>query len=117
MQHKRKNRTLGRDRDEREALLRGLTMSLLEHGRIVTTAAKAKELRPFIEKVITTAKKDTVLTRRSVAARLGSNRTKTMSKLFKEVAPKYATRAGGYTRIIKIGRTPAGRDEAMIELV
>jgi large subunit ribosomal protein L17 len=117
MQHKRKNRTLGRDRDERAALIRGLSVSLLEHGRIITTTAKAKELRPFIEKVITTAKTDTVLTRRAVAARLGSSRSKAMTKLFKEVAPKYATRPGGYTRIIKIGRTPAGRDEAVIELV
>lgn len=117
MQHKRKNRTLGRDRDERQALIRGLSLSLIEHGRIVTTTAKAKELRPFIEKVITTAKKDNVLSRRSVAAKLGTNRSKAMTMLFKEVAPKYATRAGGYTRIVKIGRTPAGRDEAMIEFV
>ncbi len=117
MQHKRKNRTLGRDRDERQALIRGLSLSLIEHGRIVTTTAKAKELRPFIEKVITTAKKDNVLSRRSVAAKLGTNRSKAMTMLFKEVAPKYATRAGGYTRIVKIGRTGAGRDEAMIEFV
>lgn len=117
MQHKRKNRTLGRDRDERQALIRGLSLSLIEHGRIVTTTAKAKELRPFIEKVVTTAKKDNVLSRRSVAAKLGTNRSKAMTMLFKEVAPKYATRAGGYTRIVKIGRTPAGRDEAMIEFV
>jgi large subunit ribosomal protein L17 len=117
MQHKRKNRTLGRDRDERRALLRGLSVSLIEHGRIVTTLAKAKELRPLIEKMITTAKKDSVTSRRTIASRLGTTQNKAVSKLFKDVAPKYMERAGGYTRIIKMGRTAAGREEAVIELV
>ncbi|MFM2374152.1 MAG: ribosomal protein large subunit ribosomal protein [Candidatus Parcubacteria bacterium] len=117
MQHKRKNRTLGRDRDERRALMRGLSVSLIEHGRIVTTLAKAKELRPLIEKMITTAKKDSVATRRTIASRLGTTQNEAVAKLFKDLAPKYLERPGGYTRIIKMGRTTAGREEAVIELV
>jgi large subunit ribosomal protein L17 len=117
MQHQRKNRTLGRDRDERGALLRGLSISLITHGKIVTTLAKAQELRPFIERVITTAKSDTVASRRLVVSRLGNNTSDTVRTLFAQVAPKYKERQGGYTRIIKMGRSKAGRDEAVIELV
>jgi large subunit ribosomal protein L17 len=117
MQHQRSHRTLGRDRDERRALLRGLSVSLMQHGKIVTTHAKAKELRPFIEKLITKAKTNTVASRRGIAAQLGAGTEATVSKMITEVAPKYATRSGGYTRIVKLGRTTAGRDEAVIELV
>lgn len=117
MLHKRKNRTLGRDRDERKALIRGLSLSLLERGKIVTTVAKAKELRPFIEKVITTAKVDSVSSRRLVNSRLGEPKASVVTNLFKNVAPKYKERNGGYTRIVKMGRSLAGRDEALIELV
>jgi len=115
MQHQRKNRTLGRDRDERKALMRGLAVSLLTHGKIVTTEAKAKELRPMVEKIITGAKTDTATSRRKASSSLGSNTA--VKKLFTDVAPKYKERSGGYTRIIKMGRTPAGRAEAVIELV
>jgi large subunit ribosomal protein L17 len=97
--------------------MRGLSVSLIEHGRIVTTLAKAKELRPLIEKMITTAKKDSVATRRTIASRLGTTQNEAVAKLFKDLAPKYLERPGGYTRIIKMGRTTAGREEAVIELV
>lgn len=117
MQHAKQKRTLGRDRDQRTALLRGLAVSLLRDGKIKTTAAKAKELRPFIERVITHAKKDSVASRREVAKALGAPQAATMEKLFKTVAPQYVERPGGYTRITKVGRTTAGRDEAVIELV
>lgn len=115
MKHQRKNRTLGRDRDERKSLLRGLAVSLITHGKIMTTEAKAKELRPMVEKIITGAKTDTATSRRKASSSLGSNTA--VKKLFTDVAPKYKERNGGYTRIIKMGRTPAGRAEAVIELV
>lgn len=116
MQHKNKKRTLGRDRDERKALLRGLASSLLLRGKIVTTTAKAKELRPFVEKIITAAKTDSMVSRRKASSQLGDQKA-IVAKLFSDVAPKYKERNGGYTRIIKMGRSEAGRDEAVIELV
>lgn len=117
MQHHVKNRTLGRTRRGRTALLRGLAISLIENGKIATTEAKAKELRPFVEKLITTGKKGTVASRRAAASALGEPKDEVIKKLFDELAKTYADRQGGYTRIIKMGRTPAGRDEAVIELV
>ncbi len=117
MQHRNKIRTFGRDRDERKALLRGLSLSLIERGKIVTTLAKAKELRPYVEKVITAAKIDTVASRRKVMSNLGEPKDTLVKKLFADIAPKYKERNGGYTRIVKMGRSLAGRDEALIELV
>ncbi len=116
MQHRVKNRSLGRTRRVRTALLRGLAISLIENGKIKTTEAKAKELRPFVERLITTAKTDSVSTRRLIASRLGEPKSELLSTLF-TVAVGYKERDGGYTRIIKAGRTLAGRDEAVIELV
>lgn len=117
MQHKKQNRTLGRSRSGRTALLRGLAVSLLDKGKIQTTTAKAKELRPFAERLITYGKNDSVASRRRAATALGEPRATVVKKLFEEIAPKYSDRQGGYTRIIKMGRTSAGRDEAVIELV
>jgi len=117
MQHRTKNRTLGRTSRLRTALLRGLAISLFEKGKIRTTEAKAKEVRPFVEKLITIAKTDTVAARRNVSTRLGEPSSDFIKNLFTELAPKYKERNGGYTRIIKMGRTEAGRDEAVIELV
>lgn len=117
MQHRVKNRSLGRTSRLRTALLRGLAISLIEEGKIKTTEAKAREVRPFVEKLITNAKKDTVAARRVVATRLGEPNANLIKKLFSDIAPKYKERDGGYTRIIKMGRTAAGRDEAVIELV
>jgi large subunit ribosomal protein L17 len=116
MQHHVKNRTLGRTRRGRTALLRGLAISLIENDKIKTTEAKAKELRPFIERIITIAKNDTITTRRTISSRLGEPKSELLNTVFDKSA-QYKERNGGYTRIIKAGRTLAGRDEAVIELV
>jgi large subunit ribosomal protein L17 len=117
MRHSNKNRTLSRNKDQRSALLRGLSVSLIRDNKIKTTLAKAKELQPRIEKLITLAKKDTIAARRLVAGRLGEPVDAIVKKFFAEIAPKFTTRSGGYTRIIKVGRMPSGRDEAVIEFV
>ncbi len=117
MRHHNQNRTFGRSRSQRTALMRGLALSLIEHGKIQTTEAKAKELRPYVEKLITKGKTDTVATRRLIMSRLGEPHTDVVNKLFTDIAKKYADRTGGYTRIIKLGETKAGRREACIELV
>jgi large subunit ribosomal protein L17 len=117
MVHGNKKRKFGRVRSQRTALVRGLAVSLIRDGKIKTTEAKAKELRPFIERLVTHGKANTVAARRVVSSRLGEPAGAVIKKMFEEIAPKYATRAGGYTRVIKMGRTPAGRDEAVIEFV
>lgn len=116
MRHANKNRTLSRTRSQRTSLLRGLAVSLIRDGQIKTTKAKAKELQPRIERLITIAKNDTVATRRTVATRLGEPADTTIKKLFTEIAPKFAERNGGYTRVVKVGQT-AGREEAVIAFV
>ncbi len=117
MQKRNKNRTFGRSRSQRTALMRGLAISLLEHGKIKTTEAKAKELRPFVEKLITRGKNDTVFSRRLASSTLGEPEIGVVQKLFNEIAKKYTDRVGGYTRIIKIGEVTHGRRDAFIELV
>jgi len=117
MKHGNKNRTLGRNRSQRTALLRGLTVSLIRDGQIKTTVAKAKEIQPQVERLITIAKKDSVSSRRLVASRLGEPQAVTITKLFGEIAPKFAERNGGYTRVVKLGRTSPGREEAIIAFV
>lgn len=107
MRHRSAGRTLGRNTAHRLALFRNLTRALFEHGRIITTVAKAKEVRPFVERLITVAKKGlatdnpakTLYARRLVLSRLHDKEL--TAKLFKEIAPRYADRKGGYTRIIK----------------
>lgn len=117
MKHHGKNRTFGRSRSQRTALLRGLAMSLLEHGKIQTTEAKAKELRPYVEKIITKGKEGTMASRKLVASNLGEPDAAVVKRIFDDIAKRYADRNGGYTRIIKLGETAAGRREACIELV
>ncbi len=117
MRHANKNRTLGRSKDQRTSLLRGLSVSLIRDGQIKTTLAKAKELQPRIERLVTFAKKNDITSRRVVASRLGEPSESIIKKFFSEIAPKFSTRNGGYTRVIKMGRTPAGREEAVIEFV
>jgi large subunit ribosomal protein L17 len=116
MKHANKNRTLGRSRSQRTALLRGLSVSLIRDGQITTTLAKAKELQPRIERLVTHAKTDNVAARRHVASKLGEPMDDTVAKLFSDVAPKFAERNGGYTRVIKLGQT-GGRQEAVIAFV
>jgi large subunit ribosomal protein L17 len=117
MRHRKAGRKLGRNASHRLALMRNLSRALVEHERIITTVEKAKELRPFIEKLITLAKKGTLHARRLVIARLQDNEA--VSKLFKEIGPRFATRPGGYTRIIKRHerRLGDGGRTAFIELL
>ncbi len=117
MRHSNKNRTLSRPAGQRTALLRGLSVSLIRDGKIMTTIAKAKELQPRIERLVTFAKKNTVAARRTVAGRLGEPNDAIITKLFSEIAPRFTERNGGYTRVIKMGRMPSGRDQAVIEFV
>ena len=92
-------RKLGRPTDQRIAMLRNLVTSLLEHGRIETTVTRAKETRSLAEKMITLGKKDTLHTRRQALSFI--TKEAVVVKLFTEIAPSYAERNGGYTRIIK----------------
>lgn len=117
MRHHNQNRKFGRPRNQRTALIRGLALSLLEHESIKTTEAKAKELRPYVEKLITKGKNDTVSSRRLVMSSLGEPKDAIVRKIFGDLAKRFADRSGGYTRIIKLGETKAGRREACIELV
>ena len=117
MRHSNKNRTLSRPRNQRTALIRGLAVSLIRDGQIKTTFAKAKELQPRIEKLVTHAKTDSVASRRLVAARLGEPKDVTINELFGKIAPRFKERNGGYTRIVKLGNTSPGREEAIISFV
>jgi len=96
--------------------MRNLATSLIENGAIETTEAKAKELRPFVEKLITKAKTGTLHARRLAVRHI--HKRAAADKLFQEIGPKYATRNGGYTRILKTGhRKGDGADMARIELI
>jgi large subunit ribosomal protein L17 len=116
MRHGNQNRTLSRPSNQRTALIRGLAVSLIKKGKIKTTTAKAKELRPFAERLVTYGKAGTVAARRKASQALGEPAAPVIKKLFEEIAPNFKDRNGGYTRIIKMGRT-SGRDEAVIEYV
>ena len=114
--HRVAGRKLSRYRDQRVALLRGLAAELIRHERITTTLAKAKETRVVTERLITYGKKGTLHQRRLALAKLPD--TKVIKKVFDDVAPRYAERPGGYTRIIKTGRRQGdGAEMAIIELV
>ena len=99
MRHLRRGRQLGRNQDHRIALFRNLTRALFTHRRIITGLEKAKEVRIFAEKLITLAKKDTLAARRLALARLRDKEA--VELLFKEIAPLFANREGGYTRVLK----------------
>lgn len=117
MRHGNQNRKFGRSRDQRTALMRGLAIALINEGKIKTTTAKAKELSSFAERLITYGKLGTVAARRQAASVLGEPQNEVIQKLFEVLAPSYKERNGGYTRVIKMGRTLAGRDESVIEYV
>ena len=117
MRHHNKNRIFGRSKNQRTALMRSLALSLIENGKITTTEARAKELRPYVERLVTYGKKGTLAARKEAESRLGEPQGKAVAKLFNEIAKNYSERNGGYTRIIKTGKTPAGRTEAVIEFV
>jgi len=116
MRHRKAGRSLRRTSEQRLALLRNLATSLIEKGAIETTEAKAKELRPFVEKLITKARTGTLHARRLAGKHV--SKRETADKLFQELGPKFAKRTGGYTRILKTGfRKGDGADMARIELV
>ena len=117
MRHHSTKRKFGREKNERNALISSLALNLIVRGKIKTTEPKAKELRPFIEKLVTRAKSGSMATRRLIIATL-SNRSKETKKLFDVIAPKYADRKGGYTRVLKMGpRKSDGAKMAVIEFV
>jgi len=116
MRHANKNRKLGRKVGPRTALLRGLSVSLIRDGKIVTTLARAKEIQPRVERLVTFAKDGSISARRIVSSRLGEPSEIIIKKLFSDIASKFSERKGGYTRIIKMGRV-SGRDQAVIEFV
>ena len=117
MRHQKKRNKLSRDAGHRKALIMNLCGQIVEHERIRTTEAKAKVVKPEVEKLITLAKRGDLHARRQVLARLGQNKF-TVHKLFEEIAPRYSERDGGYTRILKLGpRRSDATEMVYIELV
>ena len=116
MRHQKKGRKLGRNTKHRKALYRNLVTALLEHERIETTEAKAKELRGLTDKMITLGKEGSLHARRQALCVVQTKEV--VEKLFRDVAPRFQMRAGGYTRIIKTRRRPGDAAEMVaIELV
>jgi len=116
MRHNKSGRRLGRTTSHRVAMFRNMVTSFLTHERIVTTDAKAKELRPIAEKMITLGKKGDLHAIRQAASYIRDKET--VTKLFSAIAPRYKERAGGYTRIIKLGIRPGDAAPlSVIELV
>ena len=116
MRHQKSGRKFNRDSDHRKALMRDLCTSLLESGRITTTEARAKELRRWVERLITTAKAQDVAARRLVAAEV--TKPEVAEKLFANLVPRLTERPGGYTRIIRKGpRVGDAAPMVIIELV
>lgn len=116
MRHHNKNRKFGRKKDQRNALLRALALSLIMREKITITEAKAKELRPFVEKLVTKGKNNSLASRRLIIARLGSEDG--THKILADVAPRYQKRSGGYTRITKLPRRGGDASKmAVIEFV
>jgi large subunit ribosomal protein L17 len=116
MKHRRVGKTLDRNSSARRALLRGLATSVILYEHCNTTLAKAKAVRPLVEKLITKGKTKTLTSRRQLNAVLMSENA--VNKILEELGPRYATRPGGYTRIIKLGtRQGDGAEIAQIQLV
>jgi large subunit ribosomal protein L17 len=116
MRHARAGKKLGRDSAHRKALYSNLAGALIEHGRIKTTQAKAKAVKPFAEQMITLGKRGDLHARRLALAELRSQDV--VHLLFAEVAPRFAERAGGYTRIVKLGpRLGDAAEMVYLELV
>ena len=114
MRHRKKGRKFGRERDQRKALMKNLASSFFMLGRISTTEAKAKALRPFVEKLITKAKRSNLSSKKGIFATL----PKKASRALIEQAQAYSERQGGYTRVIKLGRRKSDSAKmAIIELV
>jgi len=116
VRHRKKGRQLSRSPSHRKATLRNLAAALFLHERIETTTAKAKELRPYAERLITLARRGDVHARRLAGRKIHDRAV--LGKLFDEIAPRFAERPGGYTRILKVGhRKGDAADMSLIELV
>ena len=118
MRHRQDRRKLSRSASHRKALFMNLSRQVIDHERIKTTAAKAKAVKPEIEKLITLARRGDIAARRQAAATLQSPDKGVIHKLFEEIAPRYAERPGGYTRILKLGpRRSDSTEMVLLELV
>jgi large subunit ribosomal protein L17 len=116
MRHRSKGRQLSRTSSHKRAMLNNMVTSLFRHERVVTTEAKAKELRPFAERLITLARRGDLHARRLVERRVRDREVS--GRLFAEIGPRFASRPGGYTRIVKLGHRPGdGAELARIELL
>lgn len=116
MRHRKKGRKLSRSVPHRRATLRNMATNLFRHGRIETTTAKAKELRPYAERLITLARRGDLHARRQAARKIQDREV--LGKLFDDIGPQFQERPGGYTRILKLGhRKGDAADMALIELV
>jgi len=117
MRHGKQRHKLSRDSAHRKALLRNLSRELIDHERIKTSQAKAKAVKPEVEKLITLAKGGSLHARRQALSTLGQDRF-LVHKLFEEIGPRYAERPGGYTRIVKLGpRRSDATEMVFLELV
>ena len=117
MRHQKQRGKLSRDSAHRKALLRNLCNEVIEHERIKTSEAKAKAVKPEVEKLITLAKRGDLHARRQALSALGQDKF-TVYKLFEEIAPRYVARSGGYTRIMKLGpRRSDSTEMVLLELV
>lgn len=116
MRHLRGGKKLKRDVGSRKALLRGLVTSIIQEERVITTVPKAKAVKPLVDKMITLGKRDTLHARRLAASFLETPAS--VKKIFDTLGPRFSQRAGGYTRITRLGfRKGDGAEQAMIELV
>ena len=117
MRHRKTRHKLSRDKAHRKALLKNLSRQLIQHERIRTSQAKAKAVKPEVERMITLAKRGDLHARRQLLSRLGQDKF-IVHKLVEEIAPRYTERPGGYTRIIKLGpRRSDSTEMVFIELV
>jgi large subunit ribosomal protein L17 len=117
MRHAKQRNKLSRDSAHRRALLRNLSREVIQHERITTSQAKAKAVKPKVEKLITLGKRGDLHARRQALSELGQDKF-LVHKLFEEVAPRYSDRAGGYTRIVKLGpRRSDSTEMVFLELV
>jgi large subunit ribosomal protein L17 len=115
MNHSKAGRKFGREKKVRDGLMKSLALALVLESKIKTTDAKARSLRPFVEKLVTTGRLGTVAARRNLVTRIGSIGA---AKIVKDISPKYTGRAGGYTRITKLpARVSDGALMAIIEFV
>lgn len=116
MRHRKKGRKLSRTASHKKATMRNMATSLFRHERIETTTAKAKELRPYAERLITLARRGDVHSRRLAATKIQDREV--LGKLFDDIAPRYSERPGGYTRVLKLGsRKGDAAEMSLIELV